>query len=170
MKKIFYVFAVLFVIGLTSCSSDDDNVSADIIGKWDITQMTMEGSFTEDGMSINFKGVSKNITGDNHIVFNEDNTLTGESSEFEIEMEYEIFNQTITVTIPAGSNIPHTGTWEKNGNKLVLHSDTSDETVEYTIEELTSSKMFLSADESAMDLGEDFPEISNFSVTITFNR
>lgn len=170
MKNLFYLTSVLFVFILTSCSKDKKSETEDISGRWDLVEMKMEGTFTESGMTINFNGITRNIQGENYIILNEDGTATGQNSPFDIELEYEIMGQTTTVTIPVGNSLPESGTWEKTGSKLIFTADSTGESSEYTIKTLTSSSLILTADESAMDLGNDFPPNSTFEVTITLNR
>lgn len=171
MRKLFYFIPILLFVAFTSCSKDDDKGSSgDIIGKWDLEEMTMEGTFEQEGMTMEFTGKSKNIQGENYVIFNEDNTLEGKNSEFEMEIEFNFMGQTITQTFPAGNDLPESGTWERNGNKIVITSDSSGERVEYDVKKQTSNTLVLTADESAMELGEDLPEGSKFSVTITFKR
>lgn len=171
MRKLFYFIPILLFVAFTSCSKDDDKGSSeDLIGKWNLEEMIMEGTFEQEGMTIEFTGKSKNIQGDNYIIFQEDNTLIGKNSEFEIELEFMFLGQSIKETFPAGNDLPESGTWERNGNKLVITSDRSGERVEYDIKKQTSNTLVLTADESAMELGEDLPEGSKFSVTITFKR
>lgn len=169
MKKLFYLFSIILIIGIVSCSKDDDKKEIDIIGRWDLSEMKMNGSFTEDGMTINFTGITKNIQGENYVIFKEDNTAVGQNSEFDMEIEYTINGMTFTMTVPAGNNFPESGTWEKNGDKLRL-TDSTGETTNFTIEELTANSLILSADGSDMELGDEFPENATVHVTITMER
>lgn len=173
MKKVFYFLFIAMVIGVTSCSKDDDNAptgSDDIFGRWDITEIKLNGSFVEDGMSVTFAGISKSFRGENYINFKNDQTLEGKTSEIDMEFEFLVLGITHTETLTVGEEGSETGTWSRQGDKLRITSDSTGETTEYTLINQSGNSITVTADESALDLGNDIPENAEFSVTITFKK
>lgn len=171
MRTLSYFLLSIFIVSLTACSSDDDGPSSsdDIFGKWFLSDMTMEGTFVEEGEEFSFTGKAKDIHEDNYIIFKEDNKFNGSSTPIDMELTISFMGQTHTQIISTGTNMPQSGTWERNGNKLILSADGGEET-EYTVETFTSSSIVLTADETSVDMGSDFPPGAKFSVSISFRR
>src|SRR5690606_5224177 len=150
MKIVSYLFISIFILSLTSCSSDDDNQQAvTILGKWNVNEMNMEGSLTEDGMTISFISNTKGMAG-NDITFNDDNTFSGNSAAFEMETHYVINGMPSTVTQPAGEALPVEGEWSKDGNILNL-LESGGVSTQYTIETLDATTLKLTADQNSMN-------------------
>lgn len=171
MKKLSYLILSLFILMTASCSSDDDNgpVEASILGKWDITQMIMEGTFTEEGATVSFNGVANSLPG-NDITFNADNTSTSNSAPFNMDLTYVIEGETYTMTQQVSSELTTSGTWREDGNFLYLKETGSNDEVQYKIVTLNSSTLKLTADQNNINMGADFPADGQFMVTITMSR
>ncbi len=170
MKILYYLFTTLFILGLTSCSSSDDDNPQDgtILGKWNVKEMRMSGNFTDEGMTVDFTAVSTGMAG-NDITFKDNNTFTGHSAPFEIEMTFIMMGQSHTVTQPAGEALPVSGEWSREGNTLFLQ-ETGNERTKYTIETLNNTTLKLTADQNSIDMGDDLPPGAQFNVTITLER
>ena len=91
MKIASYLFVSLFIVTLASCSSDDDAKTDDIpelgtlIGKWNASSITAEGSFTLNEIKTTFKAKANDLK-DNNINFHADHTITGEEKPFTMEL------------------------------------------------------------------------------------
>lgn len=170
MKIVSYLFISLFVFSLASCSSSDDDNQQDvsILGKWNVTKMTMDGNFTQDGMTINISAVSKGMNG-NDIAFKENNTFTGNSAPFDMDMTITMMGQSNTVTQQSGETFPVAGEWSKDGNSLSLQESGAEKT-NYTIETLNATTLKLTADQTNIDIGDEVPVGAQFRVTVTLNR
>lgn len=171
MRTLSYLILSLFIFSLASCSSDDDNNSQEvtILGKWDVTQMTMEGNFTEEGSAVSFSAVANSLPG-NNMTFKADNTVSSNSAPFNIDFHYDIDGITYDMTQEVSSVLTTNGTWSRDGDLLHLQENGSSERQTYTVETLTGSTLKLSADQDNTDLGDDFPAGAQFRVTITMNR
>ncbi|PIE98435.1 MAG: hypothetical protein CR961_01670 [Polaribacter sp.] len=92
MKKVFLLFVSIAMIGFTSCSKDDDNVTNPLLGKWRI-------------LSVNTTKISNlnDCTPKSWILFEEE-TIT--SKEFEKDENNECISEKYTVK------------YKKDGNKL----------------------------------------------------
>src|SRR5690606_23558797 len=121
MKIVSYLFISIFILSLTACSSDDDNATQEgtILGKWNVDEMTMEGSFSTDGTAVNFIGTTQGMAG-NDITFNNDNTFNGNNAPFAMELQYVINGSPSTHTQSMGEAFPVSGEWNKEGNILNL--------------------------------------------------
>lgn len=173
MKKIFYFLFIALTIGLTSCSKDDDKTpsgSDEIFGRWNITEIKMKGSFVEEGIPVEFSGTSKEFRGENYINLKNDQTFEAKTSEIDMEVEFKMLTITYTEIIVIGEQGSETGTWTQQGDKLRITSASTGEIVEYTIIDQSGTSIKVTANESALDLGNDMPEDAEFSVTITFTK
>jgi len=171
MRILSYLLLSVFLVSFTSCSSDDDNGGQEVtlIGKWNASQLTMEGTFEEDGMTVEFSGIANDLTG-NDATFKNDNTLTANNAPFDMELTFTINGMPVTVTQPMSESMMTSGTWRKEGNMLYLKETGSDEEHAYTIETLNNTTLKLSGDQDSMDVGDDFPDNAIFNVTLTFTR
>lgn len=174
MKKLIYLFtAALIVSTFSFCSKDDDGGSTPVdklFGKWFLKELTMEGSFEEEGTVITYTAKSLNISEGNFIIFKEDQTFEAQSTPFDLEMKMNFMGQTITQIVPISSDLPESGTWSESGNSLTINSDTTGESVTYTIESFSNNSITLLGDETTMDMGDDFPETAKFEMRITFKK
>lgn len=170
MKTKFIIISFL-IFGLASCSSDDDKVNDEvtILGHWNTAEFTMEGTFVDDGVHVTFNGVANDLTG-NDINFHSNNTLTGNSAPFNMDIDYVIDGMPVSLNQEMSSMMVHEGTWSRNGDYLMLQENGSDTTQEFLIEVLNSSTLKLSANQDNMDLGAEFPAGAQFRVTITYVR
>lgn len=171
MRILSYLLLSIFIVSFTSCSSDDDNNDQEnlILGEWDASKFTMEGTFIIEGNSVSFDGVANDLSG-NDITFHQDNTVTGNSAPFDMELNYVINGMPITMTQTMSSVMVHSGTWRKEGGFLYFKEAGSDEEVEYIIQTLNNSTLKITADQDNIDVGSDFPPGGQFRVTITYNR
>lgn len=169
MRILIYLFTSVFILGLTSCSSnDDDNAEATLLGKWNVKEMTMEGNFTQDGMAVTFDGIANEMAG-NDVTFNEDNSFTGNTAPFDMDITFRVGGFPTTITQPVSDGFPVTGQWSKEGNTLFLTETGSTERIKYTIETHDATTLVLSADQNSMDLA-DLPSDAIFNVRITMKR
>ena len=172
MRILSYVLLSIFVISFTSCSSEDDNggQQADtLIGKWNASEFTMDGTFEEDGMTVEFSGIANDLTG-NDATFKSDNTLTANNAPFDMELTFNINGMPVTVTQPMSESMITSGTWRKEGNLLYLKETGSDEEHTYTIETLNNTTLKLTGDQDSIEVDDDFPDNAIFNVSITFTR
>src|SRR5690554_918789 len=171
MKTKYLILFSFLIFGFTSCSSDDDKVSDEvtILGHWNTAQFTMEGTFVDDNVHATFNGVANNLTG-NDITFHSDNTITGNSAPFNMDINYVIDGMPVTINQEMSSMMVHEGTWSRDGEYLYLQESGSDSAQEFLIEVHNSSTLKLSANQDSLDLGADFPAGAQFSVTITYVR
>ena len=169
MRIVSYLFISFFILSLASCSSDDDNnQEVTLLGKWNVNEMTMDGNFTEEGVVVSFNGVTNGMAG-NDITFKDDNTFTGHSAPFEMEMHYVINGMPSTITQPSGEALPVAGSWSKEGDYLFLQ-ETGGERTKYKIETFNATTLKLSANQDTIDMGEDFPAGAQFNVSVTLKR
>lgn len=176
-----YFYLVAFVLSfglLASCSNDDGGsmTSGDIYGKWYGEEIRFDASFTqiEEGVPIYIEltAVSVEVSDDNYIIFHEDGTATSSNSEILMEMTYKMNGIPIfSDVVPINSEFLGEGAWSKDGNILTLVSD-STLPVDYTILELSSSKLKLHTDVSQIELAPDesLPDDTEFDVNITLRR
>ena len=169
MRVLSYLFISLFILSFASCSSDDDNnQEVTILGKWNVSEMTMTSNFIQEGIPISMNAISNSMAG-NDITFNENNTFTGNSAPFDIVIKYEIGGVSSTMTQPSGNALPVSGNWRKEGNNLYLKEGGSEE-IRYTIETLDATTLKLSGDQNSIDIGEDYPPGTEIRVTVTLKR
>lgn len=172
MKKLICLFLSIFIITLASCSSDDNgnnNQEATLLGNWNSSEFIMEGTFEEDGITVSFEGVADNMPG-NDITFHSDNTFTGNSAPFEMEINYLINGLPSTITQTMNSPMAHEGTWRKDGDKLFIIEAGSTQEQEFNIETLSNTTLKMFADQDNIEMEDDFPENAEFKVTITHIR
>ena len=172
MRILSYLLFSIALISFSSCSSDDDNNPAQegtLLGTWNASEFKMDGNMQMDGNNISFDGIANNLAG-NDITFNSDNTLTGNSASFDMELTYVINGMPVTITQNMSSMMAHAGTWRKDGNFLYIQETGSNNDQEFLIEAQTNSTLKISANQDNIDLGSDFPPGATFSVTITYVR
>jgi|SRR5690606_786860 hypothetical protein len=146
MKKL-----ILFVafLGLVSCSSDDNGGSSadasEIVGIWKPTALAYSGTsvYTAGGESFttNFSAVALDFH-DCIINFNQNGTLTSVGEGYTVELTMEMMGQEMTQEMFVGSFF-QSGTWEINGNTLILTNTEMEEPVEYQIIESNSTTLKL---------------------------
>lgn len=170
MKILKYYLFVFLLVGAFGCSKDDDSnkTTDNILGKWNATEFKISGEFEDDGINGTFRGSSTNMAG-NYVDFKENNTYTAQSNPMMMNMEFKMGDLRFEQTIPVGSTLAETGSWQKNGNKLIIEND--EQRSEFDIVTLTSTTLELRADENSVDWGDDEPEgIVSMEVLLTFKR
>lgn len=170
MRNFTFLLLSLFIITATACSSDDDNSSSsnNILGRWIPTEMHMEGSMTEDGMTMEFVGTATQFHQDSHVTFLEDHTYVSYQGPFEMEVSISFMGQTITETLPGEDYFDEEGEWEKRGNTLVVTSPDG-ESFSYNIIKLNSTTLKIGATVNE-GMGIGLPMNTDFNVTMTFRR
>ena len=171
MKIINYFLLSLFIIGNLSCSSDDDGGdSFDIIGKWSIT----EGSIDQTSIVLDIGGmdVPVDISGafidideNNSLTFKEDNTFTSYAGNMSLELDIVVMGTSQTERIEM-SDVFGEGTWEVNGRELKIHNSNG-ATVPYHIDNLNANILELSA--NVRDLtpaGGSNPMLESMDITV----
>ena len=177
MKILSYLCLSLFILNLTSCSSNDDGDNPPInpndgtlLGSWNATEFTIDGSFSEAGTDAEFSMFADHLDG-NTLVFNEDGTVTGDNAPF--EMETTIFIN--GVALPPSTQImsevmSHSGTWSQDGNTLTLLEDGSNDPQVFTIEILSPTTLKISGNQDSLgDTGNPSPG-TEFLATVTYSR
>mgnify|MGYP002735384390 CR=1 FL=1 len=167
-----YLLLSIFVISFTACSSDDDSSGGQadtLLGKWNASQFTMDGTFEEDGMTVEFSGIANDLTG-NDATFKSDNTLTANNAPFDMELTFIFDGIPVTMTQTMSESMMSSGTWRKEGDLLYLKETGSDEEYAYTIETLNNTTLKLTGDQDSMEMDDDFPDNAIFNVSITFTR
>src|SRR5690625_7548327 len=104
MKKLSYFILSVLMISLVSCSSEDNGDSGQdgsILGLWNTSEIILEGTFQEDGITVSFEGTADEMLG-NNITFREDNTFIAISAPFIMEvnllvMEVNATTQTVAI-------------------------------------------------------------------------
>lgn len=152
MKRLLY-FVFLFCISFTvGCSSDDDSGSQssnELLGKWNLSSYTYQGesviSTIAGTFTTTFSGKAINI--DSWMELTEPNVAAAGGS-YDIEFTTTTTGVTQTQVIDAtNGSLPVSGTWARNGNTLTFTANGS--TQDYTIVELTNSRLEISANISA---------------------
>lgn len=145
-------FMLLFVatIGMVSCSDDDgggQTTSGDIVGTWEMSAFSFEGSttyeFDGETHTEDYYGVGKEMN-DVLLTFNEDGTVTTNGKTFTVEMTWESEGEEITEEYPT-ETIINAGTWEKNGNTLIL-TEPDGNITELNIEKLNNTTLHITGD------------------------
>lgn len=151
MKKFLLCLVFMSAMTLTSCSSDDDSdttpeTNSDLVGTWEITDLNYQGSsttsFQGQEISLDFSGQSISFQ-DAQVVFNADNTYESSGSAT-IEFTVETMGQSQTQELSTESGL-ETGTWEINGQQLLLTPSGQDQQVS-DIDVFTDSDLKISID------------------------
>src|SRR5690625_69159 len=174
MKKLSYFILSVLMISLVSCSSDDNGDSGQdgsILGLWNTSEIILEGTFQEDGITVSFEGTADEMLG-NNITFREDNTFIANSAPFMMEVNFLVMGvPAYTQTVEMSSLMTEAGSWRREGNKLFISEAGVEEEQEFTIEILTNSTLKMFADqESIKDFYDDIPENAVFEVTTVHTR
>lgn len=152
-------------------SSVDDRIDGtDILGKWNAVEMKMVGSTNEDGVSMEFDGVTSSVGENNFIEFSADNIFLAQNSVMQMEMNFNIPEMgKMSRTIPISNEFSESGKWVKNGDLLTINTPEG-EVIDYIIEELTSETLVISADENSIVIGDDIPPGAKMKMTMVFER
>ncbi|HLV40312.1 hypothetical protein [Xanthomarina sp.] len=181
MKITNYLFLSLFVLGLVSCSSDDDGSpdggnsgngnpqEASIVGSWNADNFIMNGIFAGDELTITFNGVADTMTG-NDITFYQDNTTTGNSAPFMMDLTTIINGVPSTTEQEMNTPMATEGTWSREGNKLYLVENSMGQTQEFTIETLTETTLVITGDHNSVTIEDGFPPNTEFDIKLTYKR
>ena len=177
--QVVYILCLLIVGSMTmGCSNDDDanNSNGDLLGTWNLLTYDYDGeSVTEfQGTSVvtDFVAEAQNI--DATIEFNSNPNIIMSSGSFDIALVFSVLGQEQTQTIPV-DDLGSEGTWSRNGNILSINAELVNVSVpaeiingvstlvDYTIEELTDTRLRLST-----TITETF-SLSGADVTTTLN-
>ncbi|HLR49636.1 MAG TPA: lipocalin family protein [Candidatus Sphingobacterium stercoripullorum] len=140
MKKLKYLFLLLSVLTIISCSSDDNSTTGDIEGEWKADSWHVSG--TMEGGSFTMNGIDMSeIT----VTFNQDGTYISDGEYFTVLVEFSMdgmeFSNEITNDNPFSS-----GTWQKDGDNLIIKNTGDTEVYNYHIDRLTSNRLDVSLD------------------------
>lgn len=172
MKKVLLFVLTIGLFTFTSCSEDNGVEALEVInGRWDLEDIQIMGSTDFNGISMTMEGSISSLSGDNFIVFNNDNTYNSVSGN--VVMDF-------TITMPGMSPITQSqavegdffenGTWDKQGNKISITPDSTQETYVLDIEEFSSSKLVLSSDEATLMDIEGMESFSEMNVKMILVR
>jgi len=147
MKKLFLMPMLLVCFLVSSCGSDNDNdpeVSNDLSGTWEVSDVYYEGDANIGEMYYQFIGQS--VSFDDYIfVFNNDGTFTS-SGAYTAELTMIMNGQEYTIE----EAVPYSSV---SGNypivEDILYFETASEEQEVEIIELSSNRMILNASGSA---------------------
>ncbi|WP_461532226.1 hypothetical protein [Sinomicrobium sp.] len=162
------IFLALFAFTLftTSCEKDedDDPVSDDIVGTWELTDLTFDGYFEGLDELIPTIGSVKDLDSP-LITFNSDGTVTGSGGTFTI-VYAEKADETQRLEFP-GNRFSGSGTWQRDGNTLQfgegLFEELIDDSNSVNITALTTTKLQLGI--SIQHPGTD--KVSTIELTFT---
>ena len=156
MKKL-NLLCIAFVFALTSCSSDDDNssadVSGDIIGTWIGLDVEYSGrtvtEFLGQEIVADFVGEAYDV--DYTLTFSENPNEIVSSGSYSLEVTTTALGQVQVENIENIEGLGN-GTWNKDGDQLTIVS--GGETTVGTIVELTSTSLILELSE-VQDISQD---------------
>lgn len=181
MKRFFYLLFTITALSFSSCSSDDDSsnpdnnggISADILGKWMITEMAVEANMNVEGIVIEMTGVAPNNDPENYTIFRADNTIEVNPLPMTMTMTIKIMGETTTDTQVVNVVLPQAGTWMQEGETLTIQEDGGDPQ-DFRILTLSNSTLVLTTDNLydtfPMEDGfEPGPE-DTFKMTFSFSR
>lgn len=170
MKNFKLLFVAFLLLGLTSCSSDDDNPTINIVGSWTMTEGIVEpASITVEmgGMQIPVE-VSGNfieIDDQNRLTFKEDNTFSSVTGNIAVELNLVVMGIPQTQRFEA-SDLFGQGTWELNGKELKIKNDNGT-TIPYHIDSINGTNMEISANVKDMSMeGESNPILDSMDIVI----
>lgn len=172
MKKILLFVLTIGLFTFTSCSEDNEVETLEVInGRWDLDDIQIKGSTDFSGITMTMEGSINSLSGDNFIVFNNDNTYNSVSGN--VVMDF-------TITMPGMAPITQSqavegdffenGTWDKQGNKLSITPDSTQETYVWDIEEFSSTRLVLSSDEATLMDVEGMESFSEMNVKMILVR
>lgn len=177
MKTIGKLCMALFLItSLVGCSSDDDggnDTSASLVGTWAVTSLEYEGSTSFDflGETVNtdFNGVGQNF--DLDITFTENpNEYTTEGS-YDVVLDFTVNGMTETETTSV-DNLEGEGTWERNGNILLIDGSIIDIDVDVPLADTMEmgESTILELTETTLRLGQEVTqEVTQEGITVSVN-
>lgn len=171
MKIIKYLVLSIFIIGLISCSSDDDGGdSYDIIGEWTITEGYIDPTSIQLDMGgidipVEISGTFVGLDVNNSLTFMDDNSFTSQMDNISLEMDMVVMGVPQTETIGM-SDVFGEGNWEINGNTLTIHNENGT-TIPYRIENLNGDNLELSGNvkDMALDSGPN-PMLESMDIDI----
>ena len=158
------------MIGNISCSSDDDGESFDIIGKWSITEGSIDQTsilLDMGGMDVpvEISGTFIDIDESNSLTFKEDNTFSSNTGNISLELTMVIMGQIQTQSIEM-NDVFGEGTWEVNGRELKIHNSNG-ATVPYHIDNLSANILELSANvRELIPAGGSNPMLESMDITV----
>lgn len=169
MKKI-----ILFVafLGLVSCSSDDNGGSvsdgSNVVGNWKPTSLTYDGvsTMSMQGQTIttNFNAVATDFH-DATVTFHQNGTFSSVGDGYTVDLTMEVMGQEMTQETSVGSFFED-GTWEIDGNTMIMTNTSSNEPVTYNIVALNATTMKLSIDNYTTQMNGGQATI-NVDITLT---
>ncbi|TNJ46411.1 lipocalin family protein [Tamlana fucoidanivorans] len=171
MKKLIILSLILFVTFSCSKDSESENskISASIIGVWQGTGMTYDGTVesSESGQTIKADFTGEGFNMNNTLTFNENpNTLVSKGS-YGLKLTYTINGFTTTEEINE-TNFIEDGTWSLEGDQLFVTNN--GETTIMKILELSNHKLIISFSETEVIEEEGVIATTNFKGTFVFKR
>lgn len=168
MKKI-----ILFVafLGLVSCSSDDNGTTTDssnVVGNWKPTALTYDGTSTMSmqgqTFTTNFNAVATDFH-DATVSFHQNGNYTSEGDGYTVDLTMEFMGQEMTQEMFVESFFAE-GTWEVDGNTMIMTNTSSNEPIIYNIVALNATTMKLSIDNYTTQMNGGQATI-NVDITLT---
>lgn len=151
------MFSFFFVALLTSCSSSSDGElgSNEVVGSWKMISLDIKGTTSEADFSLSDADLNET---NNIIHFEEDHTLRAENEMFDVRYQVKMGRVEFSDEERL-MNLFGNGTWEKEGNILVIYNDNKD-ALNFEIQKLTKSTMELKFNE----LPKALMELDNLSL------
>lgn len=172
MKKVsVLLLSVMFLF--TSCSSDDDNsqidLSVDITGQWDLTEVESEGdsTVTYEGqtVTVTLSGFGKDY--DAQVLFTENPNQVSATGTYTMVLTTTFLGITQTDEYPIEfSNEFESGNWSLEGNQMLITDITTGETQAAEILVLQQNKMVLLLEMTTMIEGVE----ANLTSEMTLER
>jgi len=147
MKLIKLTALAFFLMSIIACNKDEDSISSDeLVGTWNLTDYHYTGSSTTtvsatgQTLTVFYTGVANNFVDPKMIITSNPNTYTTTGS-YNIKLTNNPGSGEVITNQPVNSN--ETGTWVKNGNKLIFSSSSTKDVAEFEILTLTSTTLSL---------------------------
>jgi hypothetical protein len=149
MKKICVLIVGVFFI-FTACSSDDDNnqvdLSVDITGQWELTEMESEGesTVTYEGqiITVNLSGFGKDFDAQIQFTENPNEVIPTGTFTLVLTATFLGFSETDEYPVDLSSEL-QTGTWSIVGNQLIITDPVTAESQSAQFLVLQQNKMVL---------------------------
>ncbi|MCX7548766.1 lipocalin family protein [Xanthomarina sp. F1114] len=172
MKIFKFILFSFLIIANVSCSSDDDNIeleSNNLIGTWTLTEGHIPAGSADinlGGMTvpIEYEGSFVNIEESNRLNFMQDNTFTSVTGNISLEMQMTVMGTPQNQSFE-GSDLFGQGTWEVNGNELLIHNENGT-TIKYYIDQIDGNVLKLSANLKDMNTGTPNPMLESMDIII----
>ncbi|WP_136480904.1 lipocalin family protein [Cognatitamlana onchidii] len=172
MKKISLFVSILCLV-MSACSSDDDGgntITGDIVGTWNVTKLDLTGEIQAE---VSGTPISSSVTGegfdlDNSLVtFNESPSSIESEGTISMRLTYSLNGTELTEEIEDFEFLEG-GTWELNGNTLII-TEAGEET-EVEILTLTDTELVIKVYEEETEIEDDEAITSTFVLEASFKR